>query len=133
MPLNKEEEKNSNQPKPISLREGLAVFRGLKLCAVPLLLVIIVLVSAPRPARAQAVVADFLTEYNTSQKNIFDTAKAATDKAAAITQKTWQWAASTAFASAISQTLNSIAYSTATYLGSGGTGQKPQYFYRFAN
>jgi hypothetical protein len=91
-------------------------FFGWKKYAMILFLAIILFSGAVRPA------------YALGAADIFAPLKFVYDKVHDVAVQLYAGAGSYALQTAISRTLNTIAYDTATYLGSGARGQKPQWF-----
>jgi hypothetical protein len=78
------------------------------------------LAANPAPARAELPVADI-------PNTLVNTWSLIWEKVQKVSTFLWQKGASSALKSAIRNTLNTIAYDTATWAGSGGEGQKPQW------
>jgi hypothetical protein len=107
--------------KPISLREGFALRYSWKKYVAALVLVAAVFISIPQPTHAQMVVSDPINA-------VWNGLKYVGDKVYNIGKDLLGEAGSIALHQAVLQSLNTIAYDSATWLGSGGAGQKPQYF-----
>lgn len=82
----------------------------------------------PKKAEALIPVEAISTTIATIKSDVTNIGKYAWDVAKALADKAWNTAGSHAVKSAASYVLNTIAYDWATYLGSGGRGQKPVFW-----
>ena len=121
MPQNKSDKQELfSELRPISIREGFRRRYSWKKYVALLFLVLSILISAPKPTYAFDPFTPIIA--------MWDGLKYVGDKVYNIGKDLLGKAGSIALNSAVSNSLNRIAYDTATWLGSGGTGQKPQYF-----